>query len=192
VALFSQSRNETVTMDDRRDDDDSTVLVTDDRRDDQAVVGRAQVDEREAARRRLATPPASRTAADTITPTPDTTTTTTPVVTGPRPRASLLATMSLVIGVVAAMALLTGLLAGPAVAVGAIAALVGFGGLSATTRRHVAGKGDALLGIALGLGTVVVGTLALTGTLPMLDGDSNYVMAARDWLQTQMPWLFPA
>jgi hypothetical protein len=191
VALFSQSRSETVTTDDRRPaDDDATVLVTDDReREEQAVVGRAQVDEREAARQRLAQPIRSGTVVDTSAPEP---TVTTPVVTGPRPRASLLATLSLVVGVAAALALLTGLLAGPAVAVGAIAALVGFGGLSATTRRHVAGKGDALLGIALGLGTVVVGTLALTGTLPMLDGNANYVADAREWLQAQLPWLFPA
>ena len=68
---------------------------------------------------------------------------------------------------------------------------MGFGGLSATTRRHIAGKGDALLGIALGLATVVVGALALTGTLPMFDG-VNHVTNARDWLQAQVPWLFPS
>ena len=129
-------------------------------REEQPVVGRAQVDEREAARRRLATPPPSGTVVDTTRPEV--------VVAGPRPRASMLATLSLVFGVVAALALLTGLLTGPAVAVGAIAALFGFGGLSATTRRHVAGKSDALFGIALGLATVVVGALTLTGTAAVL------------------------
>ena len=84
------------------------------------------------------------------------------------------------------------MLAGPAVALGLLAAFVGVGGISATSRRHVAGKGDALLGIALGLGTVVVGTLALTGTLPWLNGEVNYVTSARDWLESQLPWLFPS
>jgi hypothetical protein len=172
-------------------DDDATAVVTDDRvrerqstvREEQPVVGRAQVDEREAARRRLATPPPSGTVVDTTRP---------EVVVGPRPRASMLATLSLILGVAASLALLTGVLTGPAVAVGAIAALVGFGGLSATTRRHVAGRADSLLGIALGLATVVVGALTLTGTLTLFDGDANYVIQARDWLQAQLPWLFPS
>jgi hypothetical protein len=186
VALLSPRKSETVTTDDSRPttDDDATVVVTDDRvREEQPVVGRAQVDEREAARRRLAAPAPSGTVVDTTRP---------EVVVGPRPRASMLATLSLIFGVAAALALLTGILTGPAVAVGAIAALVGFGGLSATTRRHVAGKSDALFGIALGLATVVVGALALTGTLALFDGDINYVTEARDWLQAQVPWLFPS
>jgi hypothetical protein len=187
VALLSQKNSETVTLDDDRPatgNDDATVVVTDGRvREEQPVVGRAQVDEREAARRRLATPPPTGTVVDTTRP---------EVVAGPRPRASMLATLSLVFGVVAALALLTGVLTGPAVAVGAFAALVGFGGLSATTRRHVAGKSDALFGIALGLATVVVGTLTLTGTMTLFDGTTNFVTQARDWLQVQLPWLFPS
>jgi hypothetical protein len=193
VALLSQRTSDTVTTDESRPatDDDATVVVPDRVREqrpavreEQAVVGRAQVDEREAARRRLATPPPSGTVVDTTRPEV--------VVAGPRPRASMLATLALVIGVVATLALLTGVLTGPAVAVGAIAALFGFGGISATTRRHVAGKTDALLGIALGLATVVVGTLTLTGTVALFDGGANYVTEARDWLQAQLPWLFPS
>jgi hypothetical protein len=185
VSLFTQSTSDTVTTDESRPvDDDATAVVTDDRaREGQPVVGRAQVDEREAARRRLASPVPSGTVVDTTRPVE---------VVGPRPRTSLLATLSLMLGVVAAVALLTGVLPGPAIAVGAFAALIGLGGLSATTRRHVAGKGDALLGIALGLATVVAGALALTGMLPMFDGGTDYVTAARDWLQTQLPWLFPS
>jgi hypothetical protein len=192
VALLSRN-SDTVTTDESRPetDDDATMVVTDDRvrdrqpavREEQPVVGRAQVDEREAARRRLAAPPPSGTVVDTTRP---------EVVVGPRPRASMLATLALILGVVAALALLTGMLTGPAVAVGAIAALMGFGGLSATTRRHVAGKSDSLLGIALGLATVVVGALTLTGTLTVFDGEANYVTQARDWLQAQLPWLFPS
>ena len=173
MALLSSRNSDTATTDDSRPttDDDATAVVTDPVREqrpavreEQAVVGRAQVDEREAARRRLAVPPPSGTVVDTT-----------------RPEV-----------VVAALALLTGVLTGPAVAVGAIAALFGFGGISATTRRHVAGKSDALLGIALGLATVVVGALTLTGTLTVFDGGANYVTEARDWLQAQLPWLFPS
>jgi hypothetical protein len=191
VALLSTRKSDTDTTEDTRPETDDATVVVDDRvretepvvREEQPAVGRAQVDEREAARRRLATPPPSGTVVDTTRP---------EVVVGPRPRASMLATLSLVFGVVAALALLTGMLTGPAVAVGAIAALAGFGGLSATTRRHVAGKADSLLGIALGLATVVVGALTLTGTLPLFDGEANYVTQARDWLQAQLPWLFPS
>ena len=102
-------------------------------------VGRAQVDERVAARRRLE----ERTAAaeQAAAGEPDT-----PVVTGPRPRASLVATLSLVVGVASAITVLTGVLAGPGVALGLIAAFLGIGGMAATSRRHVAGKSDALAG----------------------------------------------
>src|SRR6185436_13127257 len=95
-------------------------------------------------------------------------TTRTPVVTydavGPRPRASLMASLSLIFGVAGALVLLTGVLPGPAVALGVVAAFMSIGGLSATSRRHVAGKSDALFGLALGLATIVVGVLGLTGT----------------------------
>jgi hypothetical protein len=186
VALFTSNKDETVTT----DDDGTVVTTTDERVREDRLVGRAQVDEREAARRRLAAPLPART--ETVAAAPvSAVTESTEVIDVRRPRASMLASLSLMLGVVGAVALLTGLLAGPAVAVGAIAALIGFGGVSATTRRHIAGKGDALLGIVLGLGTVVAGALALTGTLPMFDSGINYVADARDWLQAQLPWLFP-
>jgi hypothetical protein len=102
----------------------------------------------------------------------------------------MLATFALVLGVVAVLAVLTGLLAGPGVAVGLFALILGIGGIAATGRRHVAGKGDALLGVTLGLGSVVLGVLVLTGLVPWLDGESNMVIA-RDWLASYLPWLFP-
>jgi hypothetical protein len=111
---------------------------------------------------------------------------------GPRPRASLLATISLILGVASALTVLTGALAGPGVALGLLATFAGIGGVSATSRRHVAGKSDALFGVALGLAAVVIGTLALTGTLTWLSPDANYVTRAHDWLAAQMPWLFPS
>ena len=80
---------------------------------------------------------------------------------GPRPRASLLATLSLVLGVAAVLTVLTGALAGPGVALGLLAAIFGIGGMSATGRRHVAGKSDAMLGMALALSAIQ--TLPLRG-----------------------------
>jgi hypothetical protein len=103
----------------------------------------------------------------------------------------MLATFALVLGVVAALAVMTGLLAGPGVAVGLLAVVFGIGGIAATGRRHVAGKGDALFGVALGLGSVVLGVLTLTNLVPWMDGDTNMVSNARDWLDSYLPWLFP-
>ena len=104
---------------------------------------------------------------------------------GPRPRASMLATLSLILGVVGVLFVLTGTLAGYGIGVGAVGALLAVGGLAATRRRHVAGKSDSLLGLVLGLGAVVLGVLALTGRFdwPNTDGDS--VQRFREWLDAQ-------
>ncbi len=164
-----------------------------DTEDGPAVVGRAQVDERLAARRRLEARTAAATrsaAAPTRVIAPDRVESTTAV--GPRPRASLLASMSLILGTGAALAVLTGVLAGPGVGLGLIAAFIGAAGIAATSRPHVAGKGDALLGMTLGLGAVVIGTLAITGLLPWLSSDSDQVMRVREWLEAQASWLFPS
>lgn len=174
------------------EDSDATVITTTDKADRTAVVGKAQVDERLAARRRLEarTAAAERAAAARSTITPGNTEVITTA--GPRARLSFVATLSLMLGLVAALTVLTGVLAGPGVAVGLIAALVGIGGMSATRRRHVAGTGGAMLGIALGLCAVVIGILALTGTLPWLNADTDYVTRVREWLDAQLPWLFPS
>lgn len=104
---------------------------------------------------------------------------------GPRPRASLLATLSLILGVAAVLFVLTGTLAGYGIAIGAVGSLLGVAGISATSRRHVAGKSEALLGLVLGLGAVVLGILAMTGqfTWPTTDGD--WVLRFREWLDSQ-------
>ncbi len=111
---------------------------------------------------------------------------------GPRPRASLLASLSLVLGVVAVLAVLTGVLAAPAIGVGALAALLAIGGISATSSRYVAGKGDAMFGLLFGLGAVVVGVLSLTGMLPWLTGDTNQVAHLHTWLQAHASWMLPS
>jgi hypothetical protein len=114
-----------------------------------------------------------------------------PATRGPRPRASLTATLSLILGVVAALSVLTGVLAGPGVALGLLAALAGLVGVAATSRRYVAGKTDALLGIALGVGAIVIGVLVLTGNLSWLNGQVDQVMRVHGWLAAHLPWLLP-
>jgi hypothetical protein len=114
-----------------------------------------------------------------------------PATKGPRPRASLTATLSLILGVVAALSVLTGVLAGPGVAVGLLAALAGLVGVAATSRRHVAGKTDACLGIALGVGAIVIGVLVLTGNLSWPNGHVDQVMRVHGWLSAHLPWLLP-
>jgi hypothetical protein len=151
-------------------------------------------------------------AADRLAPTPTTyrggaavltapATTTTPiapdnseVVTplGPRPRASGFATLSLVIGVLAAVAVATGQLAGVGIGLGVLGALLAFGGIAATGRRHVAGKSDALLGMLLGLAAVVLGVLMMTNAVPWLSVNTNLLTNLHQWLQTHASWLLPS
>lgn len=108
-----------------------------------------------------------------------------PAPAGPRPRASLLATLGLVVGVASALMVLTGVLAGYGLALGVLGLLLSIAGVSATGKRHVAGKSDALLGIALSLGAVIFGALALTGALPWLTTETDKVEQVRQWLDTQ-------
>ena len=104
---------------------------------------------------------------------------------GPRPRASMLATLALIAGVAAALVVLTGTLAGYGIGVGGLAILLAIGGVSATGRRHIAGRSDALIGLALGLGAVVVGVLAMTGQFTWPDMDGDTVQRFREWLDAQ-------
>jgi hypothetical protein len=107
------------------------------------------------------------------------------VVAGPRPRASLLATLSLIAGVAAALFVLSGALAGYGIALGALALLLSFGGMSATSRRHIAGKSDALFGLILGLGAIALGILAVTDQLAWPTTESDTVQRFREWLDAQ-------
>lgn len=104
---------------------------------------------------------------------------------GPRPRASLTATLSLISGVAGALFVLTGTLAGYGVVLGGLAVLLGIAGFSATSRRHVAGKSDAMIGLLLGLGTIVLGVLVLSDSLGWLTTSGNEVGEFRDWLDNQ-------
>ncbi|HEX2773141.1 MAG TPA: hypothetical protein VHN18_12025 [Micromonosporaceae bacterium] len=107
------------------------------------------------------------------------------VVAGPRPRASLLATLGLIFGVAAVLLVLTGTLAGYGIALGAVGLLLSFGGMSATGRRHVAGKSDAMLGLLLGLGAIGLGILAVTGQFGWPNTDADTVQRFREWLDAQ-------
>ncbi|MGI5145390.1 thrombospondin [Plantactinospora sp. CA-294935] len=104
---------------------------------------------------------------------------------GPRPRASMLATLSLILGVAAAAFVLAGALAGYGIVLGTLALLLGVGGVSATARRHVAGRTEALIGIVLGVGAVVVAVLAMTGQFDWPNTDGDNVVRLREWLDSQ-------
>jgi hypothetical protein len=109
-----------------------------------------------------------------------------PVVTGPKPRASLLATLGLILGVASVMLVLSGPLLGYGIGVAVLALVLSLSGIHATGKRHVAGKSDALLGMVLSLGAIVLGVLALTGSLSWLGTDMQPVSNAREWLDSHV------
>ncbi|MGC4744487.1 thrombospondin [Micromonospora sp. DT201] len=108
-----------------------------------------------------------------------------PVVRGPKPRASLLATLGLIVSVAGALFVLTGTLAGYGIGLGAVGAVLAVLGLMATRRRHVAGKTDALFGVLIGLAAVVIGVLAMTGQFDWPTTDGDWVQRFREWLDSQ-------
>jgi len=109
-----------------------------------------------------------------------------PVLAGPKPRASLLATLGLIVGVGAALLVLSGPLLGYGIGLAVLGLILSLGGIHATGKRHIAGKTDALIGMFLALGAIVVGVLALTGSLSWLGTDMQPVTSVRDWLDAQV------
>ncbi|MET8150403.1 hypothetical protein ACIBSW_02910 [Actinoplanes sp. NPDC049668] len=109
-----------------------------------------------------------------------------PVVAGPKPRASLLATLGLIVSVAAALLVLSGPLLGYGIGLAVLGLILSLGGISATGKRHIAGKTDALIGMALSLGAIVVGVFALTGSLSWLGTDMQPVTSVREWLDAQV------
>ncbi|SNY08223.1 hypothetical protein [Paractinoplanes atraurantiacus] len=110
----------------------------------------------------------------------------TPVVpAGPKPRASLLATLGLILGVASVFLVLSGPLLGYGIGVAGLALILSLSGIHATGKRHVAGKSDALLGMIFSLGAIVLGILALTGSLNWLGTDMQPVNNFREWLDAQ-------
>ncbi|MEV1156894.1 thrombospondin [Micromonospora chokoriensis] len=108
-----------------------------------------------------------------------------PVTRGPKPRASLLATLGLIVSVAGALFVLTGTLAGYGIGLGAFGAVLAVLGLMATRRRHVAGTTDALFGVLIGLAAVVIGVLAMTGQFDWPTTDGDWVQRFREWLDSQ-------
>ena len=102
-----------------------------------------------------------------------------------RPRASLLATLSLILAVAGAMLVLSGPLVGYGVGVAGLALVLSIAGLRATGKWHVAGKTDALIAMVLALGAIVLGVLALTGSLSWLGTDAQPATNFREWLDAQ-------
>ncbi|SCE81826.1 hypothetical protein GA0074695_1355 [Micromonospora viridifaciens] len=109
---------------------------------------------------------------------------------GPKPRASLLATLGLIVSVASALFVLTGTLAGYGIGLGAIGAVLAVLGLVATRRRHVAGTTDALIGVVVGLAAVVLGIVAMTGQFDWPTTDGDWVGRFREWLDSQFAGLF--
>lgn len=187
VRMPSFSRHSTATdstttdqerVDERRTADTSTMNVRT-QEDERAAREKAAADG--AAAERTETERISRRREPGLAPEP----VTEPEVRGPRPRASMLATLGLISGVAGALFVLTGVLAGYGIALGALAVVFAVGGFSATSRRHVAGKSDAMIGLLLGIGAVVVGILVLTDSLSWLTTASDKVGDLRTWLDNQ-------
>lgn len=101
-----------------------------------------------------------------------------------RARTSALASTGLVLAVVATLAVATGALVVLGVIVGILAVLFAIGGLSATGRSYsfLAGRTEAIVGLLLATGAIVVGVLAIAGVLPGLGTDTNQVEQLRDLL----------
>jgi hypothetical protein len=158
---------------DQRDpaDRDSSDRVSDDR----DTTGRHSTD-----RHPTGPHPTDRESADLRPPATE------PVVpTGPKPRSSMLATLGLIFGVASALLVLSGPLLGYGIGVAVLALVLSLAGIHATGKRHVAGKTDALIGMVLALGAIVVGVLALTGSLSWLGTDMHPVNTFRQWLDAQ-------
>jgi hypothetical protein len=102
-----------------------------------------------------------------------------------------MATISLGVAVASAFTVLTGVLAAPGAALGLVAVLFAVGGLWATRQRHVAGTGNALIGLLLGLAALAVGVLTVTGVFPWLDTATNNVTRLHHWLSVHASWTLP-
>jgi hypothetical protein len=102
---------------------------------------------------------------------------------------SPLATLSLLVGMVALGTTLTGLLAPEGIVLGVIGGALAAGGLIGASRRGVTGHSVALLALLCSLAAIVLGVLAISGDLSWLNSRTDTVARAHHWLLTQLPWL---
>ncbi|GIJ72070.1 hypothetical protein [Virgisporangium ochraceum] len=106
-----------------------------------------------------------------------------------RARASLFATLALMVGLTSVYAALTGRLAPVAIALGVLGLLLSFAGMSASGRPRIAGGGLSAFALLLSIGGAVLGVLAMYGSVSWLDSDVDQVSRLRDWLDTQLPFM---
>lgn len=106
-----------------------------------------------------------------------------------RARASILATLALMVGLTSVYASLSGRLAPAGIALGVLGLLFAIGGLSATGRPKVAGGGMATFALLLSLAGAVFGILAVNHTTSWLDSDVDQIARWRDWIDTQFPFV---
>jgi hypothetical protein len=104
-------------------------------------------------------------------------------------RASMTATLGLMLGLVGTAAALTGRLAPVGIAIGVLGLLMALGGMLAGARPHVAGRGLGFLGLMFSVAAVVFGILAMTHAASWLDSDVDQVAKLREWLDQQLPWM---
>jgi hypothetical protein len=112
--------------------------------------------------------------------------------TGTRPRGSGFATTSLIAGMLAAVAVVTGQLVLIGIALGVASALLAYGGISATTRWHITGRADALLGLLLGLAAIAFGVVMMTGSVSWLSIHTNLFTSLYQWLHAHAAWTLPS
>lgn len=106
-----------------------------------------------------------------------------------RAHTSLLAILSLIVGLTAGYAALSGRLAPVGVAVGVLGVLLGIAALAAVSRPGVTGHTVALLGLLFSIAGVVLGVMAIKHAVPWLDGGADQAAKARDWLDARLTWL---
>jgi membrane-bound ClpP family serine protease len=177
----------------RRSADDDTVDTTSETKtaDTTEPATVEQVDDRPAVTERHASRPSWRRREEDVT-VPDTRPepSTTEVVERPRwAHVSAMATLSLILGVVALAATFSGLLAPVGVVLGVIGGAFAAGGLVGASRRGVTGHSLAMLGMLCGLAAMVIGLMAIGGYLPWLSSTTDEVAHLRTWLDNNLPWI---
>jgi 1,4-dihydroxy-2-naphthoate octaprenyltransferase len=102
---------------------------------------------------------------------------------------SALASLTLVVGVLAVAATMTGLLAPIGFAAGVLAVLLGAVATYSITRPNVTGHGLVVFGVLFGVAAIVLSLLAINGQLSWLSNNTNEITNLHNWLNDHMHWL---